>query len=278
MADEPTVITAEQELNRIRFARAFNRRRFIQTMGLGTGVVTASAMLGCGSDILLSAQGTAPSEPDVLNFALNLEYLEAEFYLIAVDGARLSAGDTGNATGATSGGQQVVFGGNTQARDIADEIKQDEVDHVRFLRSALGAAAAPKPAINLDALGLGFSNVAEFLALARAFEDTGVSAYNGAAGFLAGPNLEAAAAILATEAYHAGNVRLQVVQAGATVPSVDAKDQPPTGMNFFPTDQNGLALRRTPSEVLSILYASTTPGTSSGGFFPQGLNGNIKTI
>ncbi len=270
-------IPQEQELNRIRFKRALNRRNFVRNVGVGAAAAAAAGtLIGCGSDRLF-AQSTTPTEADVLNFALNLEYLEAEFYLIAVDGTRLGSGDIGAGAGTTSGGAQVTFpDANSQA--IADEIKSDEVAHVRFLRTALGAGAVAKPDINLDALGLGFASFAEFLTLARAFEDTGVSAYGGAAGLLTGDNLSAAARILATEAYHAGNVRLQVVQSGATVPALDSLDQPPTTSNFFPTDNNALAVTRTPSQVLSIVYANSAPGTAGGGFFPNGLNGNIRTV
>ena len=68
---------------------------------------------------------------------------------------------------------------------------------------------------------------AEFLTLSRAFEDTGVSAYAGAATLLSGNNLQAAAQILAVEAYYAGNIRLNVVQQGITVPATDSQDVPP---------------------------------------------------
>ncbi|MGH9763178.1 MAG: ferritin-like domain-containing protein, partial [Blastocatellia bacterium] len=138
--------------------------------------------------------------------------------------------------------------------------------------------AVAEPAINLNALGIGFANEAQFLTLSRAFEDTGVSAYAGAATLLTGNNLQAAAQILATEAYHAGNIRLNVVQNGITVPATDSMDIPPTEQAFFPVDSNALAIKRTPSQVLAIVYASQTAGTKSGGFFPNGVNGNINTV
>ena len=114
--------------------------------------------------------------------------------------------------------------------------------------------------------------------MSRALEDTGVSAYAGAATLLTGTNLQAAAQILGTEAYLAGNVRLQVVQKGITAAMTDAMDIPPTESAFFPVDSNALALKRSTSQVLAIVYGKNTPGTTSGGFFPSGLNGNIKTV
>ena len=242
----------------------------------GVSVAAGSILTSClGSGAVVSAQ--AVPEVDVLNFALNLEYLEANFYQVAVNGAPLSSSDIGSGAGTVSGGSKVSFSDATLAK-IAAEIAQDELLHVRFLRTALGSAAVAQPNINLSALGIGFANDNEFLTLSRAFEDTGVSAYAGAATLLSGNNLQAAAQILAVEAYHAGNIRLEVEQKGITVPATDSLDVPPDQMHFFPVDSNALAIKRTTSQVLAIVYANPAAGTSSGGFFPNGLNGNIKTV
>lgn len=266
----------EQELNLIRYKRALSRRTFMERVGMASVAVAGiSALNGCLGGTSMAA---VVPEADVLNFALNLEYLEAEFYQVAVTGNRLTAADTGAATGATTGGSKVTFT-DPQVANIAAEIAADELAHVRFLRTALGAAAVPKPAINLAALGIGFANDTQFLQLSRAFEDTGVSAYNGAATLLSGDNLQAAASILATEALHTGNIRLLLIQKAIASGALDAMDKPPAGPStYFALDNNALAIKRTTSQVLSIVYASTTAGATSGGFFPSGLNGNIKTI
>jgi len=271
-------VKTEQRLNLIRYKRAFARRNFLKNVGLaGAGIAAGAVIQGC-SDNSSSSNPKAQSIPetDVLNFALNLEYLEGEFYSVAVTGSTLASSVTGGTSTAT-GGAKVTF---TDARiaDIAAEILNDEMLHVKFLRSALGAMAVAEPAINLNALGIGFASQAEFLTLSRAFEDTGVSAYAGAATLLSGNNLQAAAQILAVEAYHAGNIRLNVVQQGITVPATDSQDVPPNETHFFPVDPNALAIKRTPSQVLAIVYANAASGTASGGFFPSGLNGNIKTV
>lgn len=264
----------EQELNLIRYKRALSRRTFFERVGMASaGVAGVSLLSGCLGSRAIAA--TVP-EADVLNFALNLEYLEAEFYLFGTTGSGLSAADSGTATGPTTGGAMAPLSGMTLA--VMQEIAADERSHVRFLRSALGSAAVAKPAINLAALGNAFASQAAFLGLARAFEDVGVSAYGGAATLLSGNNLQAAAQILATEAYHAGNVRLQAVEQGVAQAPVDGRDQVATLSNFFPTDTNGLALTRTTSQVLAIVYANATAGAASGGFFPQGVNGAIKTV
>jgi hypothetical protein len=271
-------VRTEQQMNLIRYKRAFARRNFLKNVGLaGAGIAAGAVIQGC-SDSKSSSNPGAQSIPetDVLNFALNLEYLEAEFYSVAVTGATLNASVTGGTSTAT-GGAQVTFT-NPRIADIAAEILNDEMLHVKFLRTALGAMAVAEPAINLNALGIGFANQAEFLTLSRAFEDTGVSAYAGAATLLTGNNLQAAAQILAVEAYHAGNIRLNVVEQAVTVPAVDSQDVVPDETHFFPVDANALAIKRTTSQVLAIVYANATAGTSSGGFFPAGLNGNIKTV
>lgn len=270
-------LKAEQDLNALRYRRALARRTFIKNVGLaGMGVAVGAMVEGCSNSSISNAQSPAVPETDVLNFALNLEYLEAEFYSMAVTGTFLNSSVTGGTSKAT-GGAKVTFT-DSRIADIAAEINADESLHVKFLRSALGASAVAEPTINLNALGIGFATQAQFLTLARAFEDTGVSAYAGAATLLSGNNLQAAAQILATEAYHAGNLRLEVVQNSITVPALDSQDVPPTEQHFFPTDSNALAIKRTTSQVLAIVYANSAAGTKSGGFFPNGVNGNINTV
>jgi len=134
----------EQQLNRIRYTKALGRRGFLQNVGLaGVSVAAGSILTSClGSGHVVSAQ--AVPEVDVLNFALNLEYLEANFYQVAVNGAPLSSSDTGTGAGTVSGGSKVTFSNSLLAK-VAAEIAQDELLHVRFLRSALGSAAVPNP-------------------------------------------------------------------------------------------------------------------------------------
>src|SRR6185312_16110164 len=110
----------------------------------------------------------------------------------------------------------------------ATAIRKDEIEHVLFLRSVLGAAAVKKPAINLDALGYGFAGVATWLKLSRQFEDVGISAYLGAAPLISSSAyLAAAGAILATEAQHSGAIRITCIMKGVSSPAVDSKDVPP---------------------------------------------------
>lgn len=253
--------------------KAVSRRKMMAALGAGgLGALVGSLALAQPGLNEASAQftRTGPSDIDILNFALNLEYLEAEFYQVAVTDQRLpSILTTGPGEGTVTGGQRVRFS-DAFVGATARELRTDEIDHVAFIRGTimkLGGTAVGRPSINLGAAGFGFANQDEFLVLSRIFEDVGVSAYGGAAPLINSPNvLSAAARILATEAYHAGNIRLQLVQFGLLGDSIDAKDQPPTIQNLIPTDTKGLAIIRTVPEVLALVNP----------FFPNGLNGTIR--
>jgi hypothetical protein len=264
-----------------------NRRSLLRTLGIASAAAGAVA----SSSGLLKADPSMPSVVDVLQFALNLEYLEAEFYTVAtsgktIDQAPYSIDITGTGqTGPTTGGHQVNFGNNLVFTGaVAAEIGQDERAHVSLLRGALmnaGITPIAKPAINLNALGIGFGNIAEFLTLARVFEDIGVTAYGGAAQLQSvteSPYIGVAARILAAEAEHVGNIRLQVARLNIASPKLDGVDivPPPTGTQFISVDSQGLSAIRTPGQVLYLAYGNKANATS-GGFFPQGANGNLHT-
>jgi hypothetical protein len=262
-----------------------SRRNFGKTI-LGTGVVAGvGGLLGStfGSAVVGAQSGL--TDVDILNFALNLEYLEAEFYTVAVTGRRIAdlgigTNGTGSA-GATTGGKQVSFP-EARVAITAQQVASDEQAHVTFLRTALGSAAVAKPAINLDALGLGFNNQNEFITLARAFEDVGVSAYGGAAPLIkSSAILGAAARIALTEAQHAAVLRLLAADARIAVPMLDGLDVPPIGSpggRMFQVDGQGLSTVRTTSQVLAIVYANANANANAGGFFPSGVNGTITRV
>ncbi len=228
-----------------------NRRRLLGNLGMiGAGAVITA----CGAPVV-GQIGQNPQQADgtdfdasILNFALNLEYLEAAFYLAAVgrlgdlpgfDPDKIILPDGYTGTDPNTSLYSTKFTGSTVTKvselvgDFADDIARDELAHVVFLRAALEAAGAPVaelPTINLSSSfvtaataaasftdnGLGFdpndfnpfANDTFFLFGTYIFEDVGVTAYKGAARFITNPDfLEAAAGILAVEAYHSGFVR-----------------------------------------------------------------------
>ncbi len=292
---------------------AVDRRRFLRAAGL-TGLGAAGVMGGglalSGSAFAHDKEGDddgAVTDAAILNFALNLEYLEAEFYLRAI-GKTLDEDEISGKekVGGVSGGREVKFETDL-IRQYAVEIANDERDHVNFLRTALGGAAVSRPEISLDgalaaaaaAAGLGdgfdaFANENNFLLAAFVFEDVGVTAYKGAARLISNPDtLEAAAGLLAVEAYHAGIIRTvlasRVEQLGAASNAIsnlrDAVDSSTDvdqgvlnddgSVNVVPTDDNGLAFSRSAADVLNIVYL-TPEAATEGGFFPAGVNGPIN--
>ena len=253
-----------------------NRRSFVRGVGF-TGLGLAGAALvgsqfGAKEQTVSAASGV--SDGDILNFALNLEFLEAEFYSVSTYGATLEKRGiikSNQVSGPTTGGKMVTF---HDLAFMAGTLRQDEQAHVQLLLSALGSGAVKKPAINLNALGFGFASVNDWLRLARVFEDVGVSAYLGAAPLITSKEyLAVAGAILSTEAQHAGAIRYNCVTRGVVnTPKLDSKDVPPNAAHLFNVDSNALSIPRTTSQVLNLVYGG---GKCSGGFYPDGLNGNI---
>jgi len=291
-----------EKLSSIATARALNRRNFMAALGM-TGAAAGAALLsGCtSSTVAVSTTTVAPGESDVLNFALNLEYLEATFYSYITQGTDLpaSSGATAN-SGAITGAPAKLTFATQQITDQLNEIYFDELNHVIALRTLLASAAVPRPAINLAAAGT-ISTAATALSVARQFEDVGATAYAGALTLLTSSSLNYAIQILAVEGFHAGALRLVSIQNSIAYSQADSLDVKPFDPGsaataaagptasgaFFATagaasasssTPAGFAFTRTTSQVLQILYG--TPGvigTTKGGFFPNGLNGLIAS-
>lgn len=255
---------------------ASNRRNFLKGVGATSVALAGAAVVGGIALPRTAKAATALSDTDILNFALNLEYLEAEVYCVAVTGKtllQLGILTAAQQMGPTTGGRMVPgLASSTQAY-VAKGLQHDEVAHVQLLRSALGSYAAHKPAINLDALGYGFNSPVDFLKLARQLEDVGTSAYLGAAPDITSKSyLATAGSILSTEAKHSGCLRYACAVYNVESPAVDSIDIPPSWNTLFGTSSQGLVAPRTPSQVLKIVYGG---GSCSGGFYPNGLTGSV---
>jgi len=205
-------------------------RRAMMTMG---GAALAGLIL-TGT----ARADTAITDTDVLNFALNLEYLEAQFYNLAAFGVTIDKlptpipvavnGGTAGTVTLKPSFAKVPFS-NPLIADYAMETAVEEGKHVKFLQNALGSKAVSMPDIDLStsfntlamAAGIGpafdpFDKDADFLVGAYIFEDVGVTAYHGAAAAISDKStLGAAAGILAVEAYHAGLIRTTINQLDA---------------------------------------------------------------
>ena len=249
--------------------------------GTGAGALAFGALATAGLAATSSpANAQGVSDADIANFALNLEYLEAEYYIRAATGLGLAAADqTGlGSQGTVTGGRKVNFA-TPLIQQYAMEIAQDELAHVRFLRAVLGANAVAEPTIDIvnsfntlaQVAGIGpsfdpYADENSFLIGAFIFEDVGVTAYHGAAPLVQNKTvLSAAAGILAVEAYRAS-------LSGA------ADDQGVTdaagNANIVPTDANSIVFSRTTRQVLNIVYGA--PNAAGGLFFPTGVNGAIR--
>ncbi len=281
------------------------RRAFIQALGLGA---VGAALLGAGAT---PAKAQALSDLDIANFALNFEYLGAEFYLRASVGQGLTDAEV-NGTGTlgpVAGGRQIAFATRYLA-NFANELARDERAHVQSLRATivnvLGGAPIARPAIDLAfaftlaarAAGLAgpndvfdpYANENNFLQAAFIFEDVCVTALAGAAPLISNKTFLAnASGFLATESYQAGAIRSFLYarnflqQAGQISAARDAVDGPQVDdqgigdnatINITPTDVDGLVYARTPQQVLRIAYLNGN-GTPTG-FFPNGVNGTIR--
>ncbi|MBJ6122853.1 ferritin-like domain-containing protein [Sphingomonas mollis] len=346
MSEERFILDVIEEANA---KRRLERRRFMRMAG-GAAVAAGglSMLAACNDDdddpvvtpTPTPTATTGVSEVDVLNFALQLEYLEANFYSYAAFGTPISStltagvGTQGSVVlpsgTATAGRPRQVQFTDPVVAQYAREIAYDEIAHVTYLRNAIGAtAAAAQPAINISGDATGSFTVAArasgvvastatfdpyasdeaFLLGAFIFEDVGVTAYMGGVQLLSTPALiEAAAGIHAAEAYHAGLIRTVLYRKGLSNQSLitatgqisaardtldgtantgllnqgSSRDQGIVGAtnaisNIVPTDANGIAFVRSPSQVLNIVYLNGAAGTSSGGFFPAGINGAVRT-
>ena len=226
-------------------------------LGGGAAALAALAMTKTAN---AAATVSTYTDVDILTFAVNLEYLEANFYYMAAFGCTIDApnaaatnagaptagigigaGTTTTGTPATVTGATVVPFTIPAVKAYAIETAIEEGKHVLFLRSAIqgaGGTNVAQPALSLTPTTFNtlatmagvttpalltsgnfnpYANDYAFLAGAYIFEDVGVTAYAGGGPLITSRTyLQAAASILAVEAYHAGLIRSTIYNADPT--------------------------------------------------------------
>ncbi|HYN49355.1 MAG TPA: ferritin-like domain-containing protein [Thermoleophilaceae bacterium] len=154
----------------------------------------AGASLLLGPRQAEDAEAQTAADKRALNLALLVEYAEADFYATAVKEGKLDG----------------------ELRAFAEQVSQQEDDHVAFIKSALGSGAQSKPQFDF---GSTTSDPDAFADRAAALEDLAVAAYAGQAGNLSKPVLRSAATLISVEARHAAWIRSIVGRPPANEPT-----------------------------------------------------------
>ncbi len=200
-----------------------SRRKFLGYIGAGSAILATASLASCDKDDNVSNGGVDLGSGDVgiLNYAYALEQLEAAFYVRVISS---------------------VYSGITATEQaMLTDIRDHEVAHRNFFKAAISAAGAtPLQDLEVDFSSIDFGSRTSVLATAKAFEDLGVTAYNGAGKLLTTPAyLTIAGKIVSVEARHAALIA----------------DLISNGTFSDTTDANGLDMARTPAEVLAIADA-----------------------
>lgn len=182
--DDPTLL---DELNQ----QELSRRKFLRFSGLAGAsalLLGGAGLAGCSKDDDGATEGVNLGSGDtgVLNYAYALEQLEAAFYtqVMATPYSGMSALES----------------------EYLKDIRDHEIAHREFFKAALGSNAIP--GLQVDFSSVNFGSRDSVLGTAKAFEDLGVAAYNGAGKLLASADfLTLAGKIVSVEARHAALVR-----------------------------------------------------------------------
>ena len=146
-----------------------SRRKFLKTSGVGLASVGV-LLAACGDDDDGGMMGDelavdlGSGDVGVLNYAYALEQLEAAFYAEVKRGGYYAAA-------------------SADERAILDDLEAHERAHREFFKTAIATVGTPIPGLAFDFSKVNFGNRASVLATAKAFEDLGVSAYNGAGNY-----------------------------------------------------------------------------------------------
>src|ERR1700743_108849 len=184
-----------------------------------TAFTGAAALVGIGLPACKKDHGGSSSsatidvgagDTGILNFAYALEQLEAAFYI------KVNASFYSNAT--------------SDEKQILSDIMNHEIAHRDFFKKALGSGAIAD--LKFDFSSVDFTSRASVLGTAKALEDTGVSAYNGAGQYIKSPDyLTVAGKIVSVEARHAAAIRDLLNPRSADFAGDDVVS-PTTGLDF----------------------------------------------
>ncbi|HYE60412.1 MAG TPA: ferritin-like domain-containing protein [Phycisphaerales bacterium] len=298
-----------------------SRRELLATLGTVGATVGAGLALGaCAAPQTKTGRtdtnNKAIAQPDMLddeifNFALNLEYMEAEYYTRGAYGQGIQerGAPIGRKPGEVNGGRKVRFSNETH-QAYAEELAFNEAAHVRFYHRILRGQAVDRPEIDFvggmsavfAAAGIvspgtrvdPFEDEMLFYLGGMLFEDTGITAYRGASAFITDRTLLGnAAGVLAVEAYHMGMVRALLYNMGSEAREyankiselrdrLDGPEDLDQGIevegkpNIVPCDSYGVAFARKPRQVANIVFGK--PGANAGGFYPRGLSGGYDAL
>ena len=213
------------------------RRSFFMYAGATAGA-TALVLAGCSKDDTTATPTTVnvgSGDIGVLNYAYALEQLEAGFYTTLRDGSYYKG------LGATSAEKQVL-----------DDLYYHEVIHREFFKAAIGTSAIK--ALTPNFTSIDFTSRTSVLGTAKAFEDLGVAAYNGAGQYIQSATyLSLAGKIVSVEARHAALIRDLVAE--ATFAGDDVITLTSAGMSNVVTNNapaaTSLERAKSPAEVVA---------------------------
>ena len=210
-----------------------SRRKFLSYAGAASGLVLLGSackkdddMPGAGSDGVNLGSG----DVGILNYAYALEQLEAAFYIRVIE--------------------NLYSGISADEQALLTDIRDHEIAHREFFKAALGTAAIP--GLDVDFSSINFASRDSVLGTAKAFEDLGVSAYNGAGGLIVSKDyLTLAGKIVSVEARHAALIRDRI--SNGTFVGSDV------------IDANGMEMSKSPADVLAIagMYVKTKINASN---------------
>jgi len=218
------------------------RRSFFMYAGATAGA-TALVLAGCSkNDSTPGTVNVGTGDVGVLNYAYALEQLEAGFYTMLRTGKYYTG-----------------LGASSPEKLILDDLYYHEVIHRDFFKAAITAAGAtPIMALTPNFSGINFDDRGSVLNTAKAFEDLGVAAYNGAGQYITSPAyLLIAGKIVSVEARHAAIIRDLVSEGsfvGDDVITLSSANNSSVTTNNAPANTS-LERAKSPAEV--VLVANT---------------------